>query len=532
MVKKGSRDEGKPDVEKLGNTIKHPFATGKFYGTVKKDTEQNGEFMWPWLSEKAEDEAQGEAGMQDRTEAQGQAEASGGAQGKTEAGGGTAPAKAVAKAAAPAASTAAKTAPAEAAATVAEATASAETAPPVAPAAAKTAPAEAAAPTTPAAPAAAETKTETAPAPAATAAEAVLSAIDDASAAQNRKVGTEMSINHKTSIRTSGAEAYSAPPADGIPPADGAPAAVRMPPGRQDIAGTPDIPDKARSGAVDAAAELPGAGAGAQAYAPGLQGEAAPPRADMRQATARSKKSGYNIGPTVGLAALITMVIVLIAFLVSKPADEMQRPQADLGGTAQVAAEEPQTEDPAEGAAQGLADGGQENPADTGEAAGTEAVADGGLTGLWQDSVYTNSFLGIRFNMPEGWERKSDEVLNSPSTIPDGGKLDACLVVNNETGDNILIRLFDLGVTVDGTAIYETEFLRGMKEAGERDTAANAVFGDIFMTKVGDAQYWGIREVIADVATVYYLARRVESYMTIITIKTEGELDGVLANFS
>jgi hypothetical protein len=239
--------------------------------------------------------------------------------------------------------------------------------------------------------------------------------------------------------------------------------------------------------------------------------------------TSVRKTKRYNIGPTIGLAGVITIIILLIAFLVSKPAGEVRLQPGDTtaaGTQNPVVQQQEETGNP-----EVLNEESTANEV-------TAGSADGGMTGLWQDNVYINEFIGIKYTLTEGWERMGDDVLNSPSTIPDGGKLDAALIVNNETGENILIRLFDLDVTVDGASIYETEFLKGMKEAGERDTAANAAFGDIFMTQVGGEQYWGIRESIAEVATVYYLAHRVGSYMTIVTIKTEGSLDGVLENFS
>jgi hypothetical protein len=88
-----------------------------------------------------------------------------------------------------------------------------------------------------------------------------------------------------------------------------------------------------------------------------------------------------------------------------------------------------------------------------------------------------------------------------------------------------------MSVTSGGQEVYEDNFLEGMKRMGEQDENLKAVFGDVFQVNVGSNQYKGIQESVTGVINLYYLARRIGDYMSIISIKSDGELGTILQMF-
>jgi hypothetical protein len=260
----------------------------------------------------------------------------------------------------------------------------------------------------------------------------------------------------------------------------------------------------------------------------------------------------------IGLAAFATIVIFMAAIMINKSPDigirviaeepkpgtrteqdapVISGPAATGGGEDETPVEtddetKDETEDRTSGAAMGEGKTADERADDgTSDAGISDDRAGANIAGIWNGDVYVNDFADIKYTLRGGWERRS-EAKPSSVVVPETGKLDAAVIVNRETGDNIFIRFFDLSSAVGGTRIYETEFLNGMKEAGERDAAADTVFGEVFTVRLAGRQYLAIREELEGVATVYYLARRIGDMMNIITVKTDGELSVALANFS
>jgi hypothetical protein len=88
-----------------------------------------------------------------------------------------------------------------------------------------------------------------------------------------------------------------------------------------------------------------------------------------------------------------------------------------------------------------------------------------------------------------------------------------------------------MNVASGGQEVYEDDFLEGMKRMGEQDESMNAVFGDVFKINVGSKQYSGIHESVVGVINLYYLARRIGDYMSIISIKSDGDLETILKMF-
>jgi hypothetical protein len=235
------------------------------------------------------------------------------------------------------------------------------------------------------------------------------------------------------------------------------------------------------------------------------------PGADVAPPRGGRRKPSYNIVPIAGLVAFIALTVIFAWMLVNKPAEQSLQPADWI---------------------QGESDGGAPGQAETagGQQDGEGAYADP-AEGEWNGGVYTNEFAEITYTLSDGWERKNDEALDFSGTAA-AGRVNAALIVNKDSGDNVFIRIFDLGATLDGGSVYETEFLEGMREAGEKDAAAAAVFGEIFSVNVGGKAYLAMQERAANIATLYYLARRVGDYMVIITVKTEGDLEEALVNFS
>ena len=150
------------------------------------------------------------------------------------------------------------------------------------------------------------------------------------------------------------------------------------------------------------------------------------------------------------------------------------------------------------------------------------------MKGSWEGNVYRNQFAEFTLTLDDKWDRKNE----SESYIISTEDVVGALVTNSVNGDNILIRFFNMAVTSGGQEVYEEDFLEGMKRMGEQDQNLNAIFGDVFLVNVGSKQYKGIKESVEGVINLYYLARRIGDYMSIISIKSDDELEAILKMFN
>lgn len=157
--------------------------------------------------------------------------------------------------------------------------------------------------------------------------------------------------------------------------------------------------------------------------------------------------------------------------------------------------------------------------------------------GEWKGNTYSNEFLGLKFNLPQGWAYSSDEeiaqmmnvgaeLLNDDQKIAaELAKLTSVyyMVANNpNTGDSVSI--LSEKPMMDVTAEYYLDQLKTQLAAVESmnyeigDTSKEKVSGKEFETLTVTASMSGI-----EVAQKYYVCKMDEYFVCIIATSTSGE---------
>lgn len=157
--------------------------------------------------------------------------------------------------------------------------------------------------------------------------------------------------------------------------------------------------------------------------------------------------------------------------------------------------------------------------------------------GEWKGNTYSNEFLGLKFNLPQGWAYSSDEeiaqmmnvgaeLLNDDQKIAaELAKLTSVyyMVANNpNTGDSVSI--LSEKPMMDVTTEYYLDQLKTQLAAVESmnyeigDTSKEKVSGKEFETLTVTASMSGI-----EVAQKYYVCKMDEYFVCIIATSTSGE---------
>lgn len=157
--------------------------------------------------------------------------------------------------------------------------------------------------------------------------------------------------------------------------------------------------------------------------------------------------------------------------------------------------------------------------------------------GEWKGNTYSNEFLGLKFNLPQGWAYSSEkdiaemmdigsELLNDDQKIAaELAKLTSVyyMVANNpNTGDSVTI--LSEKPLQDVTAKYYLDQLKTQLQALESmnyeigDTSKEKVSGKEFETLTVTASMSGI-----EVAQKYYVCKMDEYFVCIIATSTSGE---------
>jgi len=160
--------------------------------------------------------------------------------------------------------------------------------------------------------------------------------------------------------------------------------------------------------------------------------------------------------------------------------------------------------------------------------------------GEWKDNVYTNDFLGLKFNLPEGWEYANDEeiaekmnigkeLLNDDQKIlAEISELNSVYYVsamNPNTGDNLTI------MTEKPVANVTTEFyLNSLKTQLEAVESIDYEIKETSKETVANREYDVLRAYasISGVSLVqkYYVYKLDNYFLTIIATSVTGE-DGM-----
>ena len=164
--------------------------------------------------------------------------------------------------------------------------------------------------------------------------------------------------------------------------------------------------------------------------------------------------------------------------------------------------------------------------------------------GEWKDNKYVNEFAGIEFNLPEGWEKYSDEEIAQLMNIgvetlnEDQQKLAELaeqsgvygMVVNDpSTAANIMLMIEKpvLKVTPD-------YYLSSVKQQLEAVEAMNYEVGETYTTKIANEDYYALDATVTGypISQHYFIKAVDDCFVAIIVTTTaEGQLEEIVNCF-
>ncbi len=164
--------------------------------------------------------------------------------------------------------------------------------------------------------------------------------------------------------------------------------------------------------------------------------------------------------------------------------------------------------------------------------------------GKWEDKVYTNEFADLKFTLPDGWTRSTDEEIaetmqlgeevlkNENLYISEISKLNVVydmMAKNASTGGNVIVMM-------EKNAGTAKDYADSLKTQLEKVTQMNYTIGDITEAKIGDNAY----TVVAAKASVsgatvfqsYYLRDEGDYVVAVLVTETsQDNLDKIVKCF-
>lgn len=166
--------------------------------------------------------------------------------------------------------------------------------------------------------------------------------------------------------------------------------------------------------------------------------------------------------------------------------------------------------------------------------------------GEWKENTYVNDYAGIKFNLPEGWEKYSDEqiaqLMNIGVEALNKGEEEIAeilkqtalygMVVNDPTtGANVMIMIEKPILTV--TPEY---YLSNVKQQLEVVESVEYKFDEVYKVKLGNEEYYRL-DAVAEVYGIsmgqHYFIKAVDDCIVgiIVTTTGEGQIDEIVKCF-
>ena len=164
--------------------------------------------------------------------------------------------------------------------------------------------------------------------------------------------------------------------------------------------------------------------------------------------------------------------------------------------------------------------------------------------GKWIDNKYINDFADIKFNLPTGWEKYTDEEIaklmnvgieqlngDQKELLENSGSNSVYgMVVNDPSSGASAMILFENTIF----KVTPEYYLSSVKTQLEEVESFYYTIGDIYEKKLAGNTYSAMdAEVSGTVVKQYYLVRTIDNYVVamIITTTQDGQLDTVLNCF-
>lgn len=127
------------------------------------------------------------------------------------------------------------------------------------------------------------------------------------------------------------------------------------------------------------------------------------------------------------------------------------------------------------------------------------------VRGSWSDTVYTNTFLGLSYTLPEGWVAASDEeildimglgaeVLGNEEALQSALEKQQTvydfMVQDSATGSNISISFENLSLTIGGSNFSEKDYANAVTSQLKALEELSYVVGDVEEVIIGEKTFW------------------------------------------
>ena len=151
----------------------------------------------------------------------------------------------------------------------------------------------------------------------------------------------------------------------------------------------------------------------------------------------------------------------------------------------------------------------------------------------WNDKVYTNDLMGLKFNLPTGWTISTDEEIEQLNSQLEGQKGNYYMcAIHQITGNNINI----YGEEVE-ESITEDKYIEQLKEELAKINEINYTIGEKSKQEVAGKEYDTLELSISmygvEISQKYYVKKINNYIISIIVTSTEGEdkINEIVKNF-
>ena len=151
------------------------------------------------------------------------------------------------------------------------------------------------------------------------------------------------------------------------------------------------------------------------------------------------------------------------------------------------------------------------------------------------ENVYTNSFAGLSFTLPDGWtfatESELEQMMGAGSEAIYGDDQQAAveyamsatiydmMAQNADDGSNIIVMLENTSMYEGGTEITEEEYLAALKNSLDLSTTVTYIISDtVTKATINDSEYTVLESEIEGYGGAYqtYYVRRIGKFMLCI----------------
>lgn len=164
--------------------------------------------------------------------------------------------------------------------------------------------------------------------------------------------------------------------------------------------------------------------------------------------------------------------------------------------------------------------------------------------GKWEDKVYTSEFADLKFTLPDGWTRSTDEEIAKTMQLEEEVLKDEDLYVSEISKLNVVYDMMAKNTSTNGAVVVMMEKTAGtakdyantLKTQLGQVTQVEYTIGDITETKIGDNTYTVVAtKASASGATVFqnYYLRDESDYVVavLVTETSQDNLDKVVKCF-